>query len=107
MRVSKGEFIMPADVTAAMLPTLQAMRSSSATTPSLSGMRAGGLQNAGDGGDTYDIKVYVAGTVVSQIDLENAMIEGIDKRRRRKGMRGIIDSPGAPMRGVTLGSEIG
>jgi hypothetical protein len=107
MRVSKGEFIMPADVTAAMLPTLQAMRSSSATTPSLSGMRAGGLQNAGDGGDTITIVQYISGTVVTENELWNKGIAEIDKRRRRLGQPGIVSSPGAPMRGVTLGSEIG
>jgi hypothetical protein len=105
IRVSRGEFVMSADVVSRYLPQLQAMQATSGALASNAGMRGGGLW---DGGDTINYyNVNVEGSVIRETELHNQTIGEIDKRRRRKGMRGIIDSPGAPIRGLTLNPEMG
>jgi hypothetical protein len=102
MRVSKGEYIMPADVTAKYLPQLRAMRAGTSTLPSGGGMRAGGMW---DGGDTYIVNQYIAGSVVTENELHNKSIAEIDRRRRRVGLTGITDSHDAALKGVTLNTD--
>jgi hypothetical protein len=102
-RVSAGEYIMPADVTAKYLPQLKAMRAGTSTLPSTGGYRAGGMWS---GGDTYvSYYVTVQGSVIRENDLVNNVIGGIDQRRRRKGLHGVTDSPGAQLRVPALDTE--
>jgi hypothetical protein len=90
--LSKGEFVMPANVVGqpGMLGALEAMRNSGGSGGSLRPAAAPAAIGAGT--SITNVYVNVAGSVTSERDLADRLVQHVDARRRRVGKSSLINA---------------